>query len=174
IKFTDKGKIVVTISMQLQDIINEDKDKQAYGQSIKKGNLLVELYDTGIGIDPEYIKHAWQSYSQSDMSMTKAQDGTRLDLSICESLIKINGGEIKVESQLGKGSKFWFTWNVELISIASSSLNTTHFNQISHALPHFMKQKRILIIHPLKDARNALLNYLKVIEKIDAFDTFDE
>ncbi|CAG8811305.1 1761_t:CDS:2, partial [Racocetra persica] len=96
IKFTDKGKIVVTISIQLQDII-EDKNKQTNGQSIKKGNLLVELYDT------EYIKHAWKSYSQSDMSMTKTQDGTGLGLSICKNLVKINGGEINVESQLGKG-----------------------------------------------------------------------
>ncbi|CAG8762512.1 29800_t:CDS:2, partial [Racocetra persica] len=120
------GKIVVTISIQLQDIIDEDKDKQPYGQSIKKGNLLVELYDTSIGMDPEYLKHTWQSYSQSDMLMTKMQGGTGLGLSICKSIVEINGGEINVESQLGKGSKFWFTWNVELLSIASSLLNTTH------------------------------------------------
>ncbi|KAF0423606.1 hybrid sensor histidine kinase/response regulator [Gigaspora margarita] len=55
-------------------------------------------------IDPEYIKYAWQSYSQSDMSMTKMQDGTGLGLSICKSLVEINGGEINVESQLGIGN----------------------------------------------------------------------
>ncbi|CAG8724629.1 708_t:CDS:2, partial [Racocetra persica] len=49
IKFTDKGKVVVTISVQLQNVIDEDKDKPAYGQTTKKGNLLIELYDTGIG-----------------------------------------------------------------------------------------------------------------------------
>ncbi|CAG8825690.1 1888_t:CDS:2, partial [Racocetra persica] len=89
------GKVVVTISMQLQDVIDDDKDKLTYDQPIKKGNLLVEFYDTGIGIDPGYIKHAWQSYSQGDMSMTKTQDGTGLGLSICKSLVEINGGEIK-------------------------------------------------------------------------------
>ncbi|KAF0423601.1 protein-histidine kinase [Gigaspora margarita] len=173
IKFTNKGKIVVTISMQLQDVIDDDKNKQTYGQIIKKGKLLVELYDTGIGIDPEYIKYAWQSYSQSDMSMTKMQDGTGLGLSICKSLVEINGGEIKVESQLGIGSKFWFTWNIELLSITSLS-NTTQFDQISYVLPHVIKKKRILIIHPLEDTRNALLNYFKAIKKIDAFETFNE
>ncbi|KAF0441225.1 protein-histidine kinase [Gigaspora margarita] len=174
IKFTNKGKIIVKISMQLQNVIDKDKNKQTYGQTIKKRNLLVELYDTGIGIDPKYIKQAWQSYSQSDMTMTKAQDGTGLGLSICKSLVEINGGEIDVESQLGKGSKFWFTWNIELLSITSSLSNTTQFGQLSYVLPHVIKKKRILIIHPLEDTRNALLNYFKAVKKIDAFDSFDE
>ncbi|CAG8757146.1 28649_t:CDS:2, partial [Racocetra persica] len=125
-------------------------------------------------MDPGYIKHAWQSYSQGDMSITKTQDGTGLGLSICKNLVEINGEKIHVESQLKKGSKFWFTWNVELLSIAPSLLNTTHFDQISYSLPNVIKQKRTLIVHPLEDARNALLNYLKVIEKVDAFDTLDK
>ncbi|CAG8839766.1 36081_t:CDS:2, partial [Racocetra persica] len=74
-----------------------------------------------------------------------------------------------------KGSKFWFTWNVELLSIDSSLSNSTHFDQISsYILPNITKQKRILIIHPLEDVRNAMLNYLKAIEKVDAFNTFDK
>ncbi|CAG8851376.1 21338_t:CDS:2, partial [Racocetra persica] len=80
------GKVVVTISMQSHDVTDEDKDELTYGQPIKKGILLVELYDTGIGMDQGYIKHAWKSYSQGDMSITKMQDGTGLGLSICKSL----------------------------------------------------------------------------------------
>ncbi|KAF0559597.1 protein-histidine kinase [Gigaspora margarita] len=173
VKFTDKGKIVLTISIRLQEVIDNDKERPTYGQMVQRGCLLIELYDTGIGIDPEYIKHAWQSFSQGDMSITKMQDGTGLGLSICKHLVEINGGEIKVESELGKGSKFWFTWNVELLSSTTSSLST-QFDRMSYALPQSIKQKRILIIHSVEDARNAMLNYLKKIDKVYAFDTFDK
>ncbi|KAF0559600.1 protein-histidine kinase [Gigaspora margarita] len=116
VKFTDKGKIVLTISMQAQEVIDKDKEKSAYEQMIQKGCLLIELYDTGIGMDSEYIKHAWQNFSQDGMSRTKMQDSAGLGLSICKNLVEINGGEIEVESELWKRSKFWFTWNVELLS----------------------------------------------------------
>ncbi|KAF0404790.1 protein-histidine kinase [Gigaspora margarita] len=173
VKFTDKGTIVLTISMQFQEVIDEDKDNQTYGQIVKKGRLLIEIYDTGIGIVPEYIKFVWANFSQSDMSITKMKDGTGLGLSISKNLVEINGGEIKVESELGKGSKFWFTWNVELLSITSSLLNE-QFDQLSYVIPQAIKHKRILIIHPVEDARNAILKYFKRIEKVDAFDTFNK
>ncbi|KAF0559595.1 protein-histidine kinase [Gigaspora margarita] len=174
IKFTDKGKILLSISIQLQEVIDKDKEKPTYGQMIHRGCLLIELYDTGIGMDPEYIKHAWQSFSQGDMSITKMQDGTGLGLSICKHLVEINEGEINVESQLGKGSKFWFTWKVELLSSKTSSLLSPQFDRMNYELPQSIKQKRILIIHSVEDTRNAMLNYFKKIEKVDAFDTFDK
>ncbi|CAG8538801.1 7088_t:CDS:2, partial [Scutellospora calospora] len=74
--------------------------------------------------------------------------------------------EIKAESQLGKGSKFWFTWNVAL-------LDTQFYERMSDKLSN-IKQKRILIIHPVEGARNAMLKFLKKAKKVDAFSTFDE
>ncbi|CAG8442393.1 9607_t:CDS:10 [Scutellospora calospora] len=183
VKFTEKGEIILTISMQSQNVIDMHKESPTYGQTIIKGNLLVELCDTGIGMDPEYIKHAWKRFSQGDTSITRKQDGTGLGLSICKSLVEINGGEINAVSQLGKGSKFWFTWNIELSSsitstlskFSTSSLLETKFDeQINYVLPHVIRQKRVLIIHPIESVRNAMLIYLKRIEKVDAFDTFDK
>ncbi|KAF0541358.1 protein-histidine kinase [Gigaspora margarita] len=168
VKFTDKGEILLTISMQSHEI-DENGENQSYNKIVKNENLLIELYDTGIGMDPKYVQHAWESFSQGDMSMTKKQDGTGLGLSICKSLVEINGGEIKVESRLGKGTKFWFTWKVEFLSI-TSSLCETQFDEI---IGYSIRQKRILIIHPVENVRNAMLKYLKRTEKVDAFDTFD-
>ncbi|CAG8821435.1 14419_t:CDS:2, partial [Racocetra persica] len=84
-------------------VIDENKDKSDYSQLVKKGSLLIEICDTGIGMDPAYIKYAWKSFSQGDMSITKMQYGAGLGLSICKNLVEINGGEIKVESELEKG-----------------------------------------------------------------------
>ncbi|RIB22806.1 hypothetical protein C2G38_2243074 [Gigaspora rosea] len=167
VKFTDKGEIMMTISMQSQKV----DENTIYCQIVKKGNLLIELYDTGIGMDPKYEQHAWKSFSQGDMSITKKQDGTGLGLSICKNLVEINGGKINVESQSGQGSKFWFTWNFEFLSMTSSSLLGPKFDeQISYVI----KRKRILIIHPIENVRNTMLKYLKSVEKVDAFDTFDK
>ncbi|CAG8628783.1 30615_t:CDS:2 [Racocetra persica] len=152
----------------------EKKENSTYNQLIKKETLLIELSDTGIGINPKYIQHAWESFSQGDMSITKKQNGAGLGLSICKSLVEINGGEIKVESQLGKGSKFSFTWNVELLPMTSSSTDIQFNEQINYVLPHAIRQKRILIIHSVESLRNSISKYLKRAEKVDTFDTFEK
>ncbi|KAF0544562.1 protein-histidine kinase [Gigaspora margarita] len=164
VKFTNRGEIILTISVQAREVFDEYEETSTYSQTTKKENLLIELCDTGIGINSEYIQYALESFSQGDTSITKNQDGTGLGPSICKSLIELNGGEIKVKSRLGKGSKFWFTWKVELLSIKSSL--ETPFNE--HV------QTRILIIHPIEGVRNAMLKFLKKFEKVDVFDTFDK
>ncbi|RIB25336.1 histidine kinase-like ATPase [Gigaspora rosea] len=175
VKFTNEGEIVLTISMQTREVIEENNEENlSYVQMVKKEKLLIQLCDTGIGINPEYLKHVWESFSQGDMSMTKNQDGAGLGLSICKNLVEFNGGEIKVESQLGKGSKFSFTWNVEILAMASLSTETQFNKQTSYVLPHTIRKKRILIIHSAENLRNSILNYLKSVEKVDTFDTFEK
>ncbi|RIB28825.1 hypothetical protein C2G38_2156931 [Gigaspora rosea] len=181
IKFTEQGEIILTISMPSCEVIDENNVNPTSSQILNKGVLLIELCDTGIGMDPEYIQYAWKSFSRGDMSITRRQDGTGLGLSICKSLIEINGGEINAESQLGKGSKFWFKWNIELLSSMTTIpkfktplLSMQFDEQLIYILPHAIRQKRILIIHPVEMMRNVILNYLKTVEKVDAFDTFDK
>ncbi|CAG8693626.1 33912_t:CDS:2, partial [Racocetra persica] len=148
IKFTEKGEIVLTISMLSQDI-EENKMN-------KSGILLIELYDTGIGMNPEYIQHAWESFSRGDMSITRKQDGIGLGLSICKSLVEINGGEIKAEIQLGEGSTFWFTWSIELLSSMTPTISKLPTSSL------------------LETMRNSMIKYFKIADKVDAFDAFDE
>ncbi|RIB20530.1 histidine kinase-like ATPase [Gigaspora rosea] len=172
IKYTNEGEIVLTISMQQREFIDETEENSTYSQMVKKEILFFELYDTGISID---IQRAWESFSQGDMSITKEQYDAGLGLSICKNLIEINGGEIKAESQVGKGNKCLFTWNVELLLSMIHLERVSHFNeQISYALPYAIRKKRILILHSVESVRNSLLKYLKKVEKVDAFDTFDK
>ncbi|MEA3427676.1 MAG: response regulator [Thermodesulfobacteriota bacterium] len=65
--------------------------------------------DTGIGIAPEYIPTLFTRFSQVDMSTKRKYAGTGLGLSICERLVEMMKGRIWVESELGKGSTFFFT-----------------------------------------------------------------
>ncbi|CAG8576981.1 3000_t:CDS:2, partial [Scutellospora calospora] len=174
VKFTDEGEIVLIISMQSRELIDENKENPTYGQIVGRDNLLIELCDTGIGIDSKDIQDIWKSFSQVDMSITKKQDGTGLGLSICKSLVEINGGEINVKSELGKGSKFSFTWNIERISMTNLPIGTQFNRQINYVLPSALRKKRILIIYPVEGVRNSILKYLNRVERVDTFDTFEK
>ncbi|CAG8802775.1 24416_t:CDS:2, partial [Racocetra persica] len=159
-------------SMQSREFI--DENEETCSQAFEKQMLFFELCDTGIGIDSKYLQHVWESFSQADMSITKAKDGAGLGLSICKSLVEINGGQIKAESELGKGSKFSFTWNIELLSTTSLPRESQFNEQIRYVFPRALRKKRILIIHSVESVRNSLLKYLKTVEIVDAFDTFDK
>ncbi|RIB19255.1 hypothetical protein C2G38_2245260 [Gigaspora rosea] len=138
------SEIVLTISIQSQKAIDENEGN-FYLWSI--GCLLIELHYTGY--ETEYIQRAWVSFSQGDMSITKKQDGTGLGLSICKCLIEVNGGETNAEIQLGKRCKFWFTWDIELLSATPTiskfptlSLLELQFNkQIRYALSYIIRRK---------------------------------
>ena len=94
VKFTKKGGVTLTASI-LRSENNE---------SIK-----VEVKDTGIGMTKETINKLFADFTQADASITRRFEGTGLGLSICKRLVELMGGEIGVESEIGIGSRFWFT-----------------------------------------------------------------
>src|SRR5712672_557550 len=95
IKFTERGEILVEVSFA--------------GSTPEFATLLCSVKDTGIGIDPDERARIFESFHQIDRSMTRSQGGTGLGLSIVKELVTLMGGEIDVESELGRGSRFWFT-----------------------------------------------------------------
>jgi PAS domain S-box-containing protein len=71
--------------------------------------LEVVVADTGIGIAPERFEKIFESFSQGDGSAAREQGGTGLGLAITRQLLELHGGTIKVESEVGVGSRFAFT-----------------------------------------------------------------
>ena len=95
VKFTDKGEIVVSV--------------RASERTEKDVLLHFRVQDSGIGLAPEQLARLFQSFSQADASTTRRFGGTGLGLAICKRLAELMGGEVGVESELGKGSTFWFS-----------------------------------------------------------------
>jgi CheY-like chemotaxis protein len=95
IKFTDHGEIYVDLMLAKSDA---------------KGVLLsFSVLDTGIGIAPDQQARVFESFRQIDTSLTRKYGGSGLGLAIARQLAEVMGGEIGVESELGRGSRFWFT-----------------------------------------------------------------
>lgn len=95
IKFTEQGHIYLRAKK-----LEESDD-----------SILVrfEVEDTGIGIAAEKLEGLFEAFQQADISTTRTHGGTGLGLAITRRLARLMGGDAGAESELGKGSRFWFT-----------------------------------------------------------------
>jgi signal transduction histidine kinase len=88
LKFTQSGQVIVQV------------------KEIDRTKIAIAVIDTGVGIAPEDRGKIFEAFRQADQSFTRQHSGTGLGLAITDSLIKMMGGKISVESILGEGSTF--------------------------------------------------------------------
>ena len=98
IKFTQEGEVQLVVSSQLDGVTEK---------------VRFDVIDTGVGIPDTALKTIFESFEQADGTSTRQFGGTGLGLAISSKLVQLMGGEIGVESELGKGSTFWFTAELE-------------------------------------------------------------
>ena len=82
----------------------------------KKARYVFVCEDTGIGMDPEYLPHIFDEFSREHTTTENKVSGTGLGLSIVKSFVELMNGEIHVESELGKGTKFTVNIPLEISS----------------------------------------------------------
>ena len=136
VKFTEKGHVLVDVSGHVDGNIT---------------NLTIRVEDTGIGIPDHMLERVFEKFSQVDASSTRRHEGTGLGLAIASRLVDLMGGEMGVESQVGKGSTFWFSLPLPI-----------HEDTAPEKLvPVDVSGARILIIDDNKVNRDILLEQLR-------------
>ena len=137
IKFTEQGEIVVRVAL---------RDRSDTEAAI---SLCVE--DTGIGIAPEAQAKIFEHFSQADGSTTRRFGGTGLGLAICQRMLGLMGGSIRVESEPGRGSKFFVDLTLPRASTA----------QIAPVSAAALEGVRVLVVDDNQTNRHILQHQLE-------------
>ena len=104
VKFTEAGEVVLHAMSE---------PAAAASDELAPKLVRFEVTDTGVGIDDAHRSLIFESFTQADSSTTRSYGGTGLGLAISKQLVELMGGQIGVESEVGQGSTFWFTCQLE-------------------------------------------------------------
>ena len=104
VKFTEHGSVTVSVNR-----LGHPDEAEGYCR------LEFAVADTGIGIPDDVKERIFQSFTQADGTMARRYGGTGLGLAIARQLVELMNGELRFESEPGRGSRFWFTIPVETV-----------------------------------------------------------
>ncbi len=134
IKFTSTGRVVVRI------MLDDDKDSNCM--------IRITVADTGIGLHEDEQKKLFNAFAQADTSTTRRFGGAGLGLVISKKLVEQMGGKIGLESEIEKGSTFWFTLDL------NKQRSSEEAEQKILDTP--LKEKKILLLDEMPLSRLAL------------------
>ena len=109
-KFTDNGTVGINVKL--------------LAETAKDYTIEISIRDSGIGIAPENIDRIFHSFKQSSQQSYRKFGGTGLGLAIVKQLVELQGGSIRVESTLGKGTTFFIVITFEKSELAEINLET--------------------------------------------------
>ncbi|UVK42189.1 response regulator [Mesorhizobium sp. AR07] len=136
VKFTEKGHVLIDVGGEIvNDVVQ----------------LKVRVEDTGIGIPAEKLQNVFEKFAQVDGSSTRRHEGTGLGLAIAARLVDLMAGKIGVESEIGRGSVFWF----------AVPLPAHHAAARDEIIPVDVTGARVLVIDDNPVNREILLEQLR-------------
>ncbi|MDJ0675936.1 MAG: ATP-binding protein [Calothrix sp. MO_167.B42] len=144
VKFTDKGKVTFKVS-----ILN---------QSLTQNKIRFQIEDTGVGITPEAIAKIFMPFEQVGEAQYQ-KEGTGLGLAISNTIVHLMGSQIQVQSQLGKGSSFFFDVDLPLVTGWEKATTTDG----KHIIGYQGEQKTILIVDDKWENRSVIVSLLEPI-----------
>ena len=138
VKFTDKGSVKLSVSVQ-------DSER-----------LVFDVEDTGIGVSEADQKVIFEEFRQADGSSSRRYGGTGLGLSICKKISDLLGGNLTLKSELGKGSVF--TFNIPLNFVSEEERDTNENVNVQKLINNI--KNPILVIDDDKEIRYTIGQYL--------------
>jgi CheY-like chemotaxis protein/HPt (histidine-containing phosphotransfer) domain-containing protein len=151
IKFTEKGSVCVR-----QRVV-----PGADGMI----TMVLDVIDTGAGIPADKVPLIFEKFTQADSSISRKYGGTGLGLAITKRLVELQGGQIRVESRVGRGSTFTVEIPFEIAEVAAPMIEPLHNQQI--AAPATRQARLLLVEDNAVNQRVVLAMLRKKDYKID-------
>ena len=147
VKFTEKGEVVLTVSCLAPEAGPGERTLLSFA-----------VRDTGIGIPADRMDRLFRSFSQVDASTTRRYGGTGLGLVITKRLVELMGGEIRVESEVGRGSTFSFTLPLQVAALPDRAARRRQLEAI--------RGKNVLVVDDNRTNRLILTEKLRSWELV--------
>ena len=143
VKFTRQGKVIIEVELsgREEDVLWLD----------------FAIQDSGIGVPKDKVNRIFDKFAQAESTTVRHYGGTGLGLSITKLLLELMGSEIKVESNVGEGSVFYFKLPVK---IAYDEIPFEELMEIPEDLSHF-NQMNLLLVEDVEINRKILMQFLQ-------------
>lgn len=151
LKFTEKGEII-------------------FGYTLKNSTLEFFVRDTGIGISKKMHNAIFENFRQVDISDSSRYEGAGLGLPISKAFIKAHKGKIWIDSEIGKGSQFFFTLPYNQVQVSKTNKKPSYISlseNIDNDIEEMNYNKRQKNTAPVKTKDNKTANFTELIKALE-------